>query len=180
MVRTYRTRPHGTHYAAWSLGHPLTPYYRTKPTEPEWLPVHLQPGRLGYRDWVGLVLGDAVGNASTRAPAAAMLRAEQRLGRMVPEARRGTRAAKHGQRGSALGGAASLSHQGIDDQTVAVLHQEVTHVAEPGLLAAPLAQQPGIGIGGRGVGLVRALLTTEVALTVAPAASRRAPRRPSA
>jgi CRISPR system Cascade subunit CasA len=91
VVRTYRTRPHGTNYAAWSLGHPLTPYYRTKPTDPEWLPVHPQPGRLGYRDWVGLVLGDAGGSASTRAPAAAMLRAELRLGRMAPEARRGTR-----------------------------------------------------------------------------------------
>ena len=91
VVRTYRTRPHGTNYAAWSLGHPLTPYYRSKPTDPEWLPVHPQPGRLGYRDWVGLVLGDADGNASTRAPAAAVVQAEKRLGRMAQEVRRGTR-----------------------------------------------------------------------------------------
>ena len=91
VARTYRTRPHGTNYAAWSLGHPLTPYYRSKPTDPEWLPVHPQPGRLGYRDWVGLVLGDADGNASTRAPAAAVVQAEKRLGRMAQEVRRGTR-----------------------------------------------------------------------------------------
>jgi CRISPR system Cascade subunit CasA len=91
VVRTCRTRPHGTNYAAWSLGQPLTPYYRTKPTDPAWLPVHPQPGRLGYRDWVGLVVGDAGGNESTRAPAAAVIRAEQRIGGMAAEVRRGTR-----------------------------------------------------------------------------------------
>jgi CRISPR system Cascade subunit CasA len=53
--------------------------------------VHPQPGRLGYRDWVGLVLGDAGGKASTSAPAAAVIRAEGRLGRMAAEIRRGTR-----------------------------------------------------------------------------------------
>ena len=60
------------------------------------------------------------------------------------------------ERGRALGGAASLGHQRIDDQTVAVLHQEVAHVAELGLLAVALAHQPRVGVGGRGMGRVAA------------------------
>jgi CRISPR system Cascade subunit CasA len=91
VVRTYRTRPHGASYAAWSRGHPLTPYYRGRPADPEWLPVHPQPGRLGYRDWVGLMLADADLSSATRAPAAAVLRAERRLGGMPPQVRQGAR-----------------------------------------------------------------------------------------
>ncbi|SFU39522.1 CRISPR system Cascade subunit CasA [Methylobacterium sp. 174MFSha1.1] len=55
VVRHYRTRPHGTSYAGFT--HPLSPHYQTKPGEP-WLPLHGQPGRIGYRHWVGLVVGD--------------------------------------------------------------------------------------------------------------------------
>jgi CRISPR system Cascade subunit CasA len=44
-VRGWRQRPYGANYAAW--GHPLSPYYRQKPTETEWLPVHAQPGGVG-------------------------------------------------------------------------------------------------------------------------------------
>jgi CRISPR system Cascade subunit CasA len=91
VVRACRIRPHGTNYAAWSRGHPLTPYYRSKPTDPAWLPVHPQPGRLGYRDWVGLVLADTAGQNASRAPAAAVVAAEKRLGWMAPEVRRGAR-----------------------------------------------------------------------------------------
>lgn len=58
VVRTLRTRPHGSNYAAWGRYHPLTPYRRTKRTDCEWLPLHPQPGRLGYRNWVGLVVAD--------------------------------------------------------------------------------------------------------------------------
>lgn len=90
VVRTYRTRPHGTHYNGWSLGHPLSPYYRAKPTDPEWLPVHPQPGRLGYRDWVGLVLGDDSGKALA-APAAVIVQARERLRREARGVRLGAR-----------------------------------------------------------------------------------------
>lgn len=78
VVRTYRTRPNGNDYKGWSRAHPLTPYYRQKPADSEWLAVHPQPGRLGYRDWIGLVVGDA-GNAATRAPAAVLRVAVDRL-----------------------------------------------------------------------------------------------------
>jgi CRISPR system Cascade subunit CasA len=44
---------YGVQYARWH--HPLTPHYRTKPTE-EWLPLHGQPDGLGWRDWASLTL----------------------------------------------------------------------------------------------------------------------------
>jgi CRISPR system Cascade subunit CasA len=54
IVRTYRTRPYGTSYAAFR--HPLSPHYRPKAGDNSgWLPVHAQPGRIGWRHWVGLV-----------------------------------------------------------------------------------------------------------------------------
>ena len=65
-VRAWRQRPYGANYAAWS--HPLSPYYRQKPTDAEWLPVHAQPGGVGYRHWVGLLFDDAT-TATTRRPA---------------------------------------------------------------------------------------------------------------
>jgi CRISPR system Cascade subunit CasA len=48
----YRTRPRGANYVQWE--HPHTPHRRSKPTD-EWLPVHPQPGGLGYRHWPALV-----------------------------------------------------------------------------------------------------------------------------
>jgi CRISPR system Cascade subunit CasA len=79
-VRSYRTRPHGHNYEAWSRTHPLTPYYRTKPMSTEWLPVHPQPGHLGYRDWVGLVVSSDADDASaTRMPAEVVREAQDRL-----------------------------------------------------------------------------------------------------
>jgi CRISPR type I-E-associated protein CasA/Cse1 len=33
--------------------HPLTPYYRVKPTALEWLPIHPKEGRTSYRNWTG-------------------------------------------------------------------------------------------------------------------------------
>lgn len=57
VVTKYVTRPWGTNYEGWSKGHPLSPYYRTKPTEP-YLPVHLKSSRVGYRDWLGIALGE--------------------------------------------------------------------------------------------------------------------------
>ncbi len=66
QVTGWRQRPRGTNYAAWGKVHPLTPHYQTKPGA-EWLPVHPQPGGIGYRHWLGLVVEDA-----QRAPAAAI------------------------------------------------------------------------------------------------------------
>jgi hypothetical protein len=50
---------------------------------------------------------------------------------------------------------------------VSVLHQQVAHMglghmAELGFLATPFAEQPGIGVSGRGVGVVAELLRVEV------------------
>jgi len=61
-----------------------------------------------------------------------------------------------------------------DGEPVAVLHQYVAHVAEPTLLAVALAVKLGIDIGRARMGLIRALLATEVALAVAPTVRRRA------
>ncbi len=55
QVIGWRQRPRGANYAAWGRVHPLTPTYRQKP-ESEVLPVHPQPGGIGYRHWLGLVL----------------------------------------------------------------------------------------------------------------------------
>ncbi len=70
VVRGWRQRPYGANYANW--GHPLSPYYRQKPTDTEWLPVHAQPGGVGYRHWVGLLFADAA-DAPTRRAAGAIL-----------------------------------------------------------------------------------------------------------
>lgn len=55
QVIGWRQRPRGANYAAWGGVHPLTPTYRQKPGA-EVLPVHPQPGGIGYRHWLGLVL----------------------------------------------------------------------------------------------------------------------------
>ena len=47
-------RPYGTRYAHWS--HPLSPYYRQNLDE-ELLPVHPSPGKVSYRNWLGLAFG---------------------------------------------------------------------------------------------------------------------------
>lgn len=59
VVTGWRQRPNGVKYVAWD--HPLSPAYKdTKGGG--WLPVHPQPGGIGYRHWVALVLGDAAQN----------------------------------------------------------------------------------------------------------------------
>jgi len=55
QVRTWRQRPRGANYAGWGLQHPLTPHYALK-TGAEFLPLHPQPGGVGYRHWLGLVV----------------------------------------------------------------------------------------------------------------------------
>jgi CRISPR system Cascade subunit CasA len=53
LVRHYVTKNRGLNYkGAWD--HPLSPYYETKEG---WLPLHPQPGGLGYRHWLGWVMG---------------------------------------------------------------------------------------------------------------------------
>ena len=69
----WRQRKHGIKYNMWA--HPLSPYYRQKPKtplDPEWLPVHGQPGGIGYRHWVGLLFDD-VADAPTRRAAQAVV-----------------------------------------------------------------------------------------------------------
>jgi len=61
MVIGWRQRPNGVKYVAWS--HPLSPSYSDG--KGEWLPMHPQPGGIGYRHWLALTLGDRV----TRKPA---------------------------------------------------------------------------------------------------------------
>ena len=54
LLTRYITKAKGFDYKGpWR--HPLSPYYETKPEE--WLPMHPQPGGLGYKHWLGLVLG---------------------------------------------------------------------------------------------------------------------------
>jgi len=67
-VTGWRQRPRGANYAGWGRRHPLTPHYQSKPGG-EWLPVHPQPGGIGYRHWLGLVLKSPDGS---RLPAQAV------------------------------------------------------------------------------------------------------------
>ena len=69
LVSQYAARPQGLNYkGAWR--HPLSPYYSTKD---DTLPMHPQPGGLGYRHWLGLVLG--MQNDKRQVEAAGVLRA---------------------------------------------------------------------------------------------------------
>lgn len=53
LVLRYVRRNYGLNYKGpWS--HPLSPYYESKEG---WLPLHPQPGGLGYRHWLGWVMG---------------------------------------------------------------------------------------------------------------------------
>jgi CRISPR system Cascade subunit CasA len=55
LVERYHTKNYGMNYKGpWR--HPLSPYYRSKPADPP-LPMHPQPDGLGYRHWLGWVLG---------------------------------------------------------------------------------------------------------------------------
>ena len=69
----FTTLPWGVNYGIWR--HPTTPYYKPKAdsNEPP-LPVHAPEGRLGYRQWVGLVFQ---GNRARAADA--ILEAKDRL-----------------------------------------------------------------------------------------------------
>jgi CRISPR system Cascade subunit CasA len=77
VVRGWQQRKHGAEYAAWQ--HPLSPYYRQKPTDVEWLPVHAQPGGIGYRHWVGLLFDDVADAPTHRAARAVVTFRAKRL-----------------------------------------------------------------------------------------------------
>jgi CRISPR system Cascade subunit CasA len=88
VARGWRQRPYGANYALWL--HPLSPYYRQKPTDTEWLPVHLQPGGIGYRHWVGLMFDDAEDAPIRRAALAIATFRKNRLLHFDPGAERTT------------------------------------------------------------------------------------------
>ncbi|NKC30220.1 type I-E CRISPR-associated protein Cse1/CasA [Falsiroseomonas selenitidurans] len=69
-VTGWRQRPRGANYAGWGDIHPLTPSYQVK-AGAEVLPLHPQPGGVGYRHWLGLVLCSP---DSLRRPAPAVTR----------------------------------------------------------------------------------------------------------
>lgn len=63
LVRQYVTKNYGFNYkGAWN--HPLSPYYEAKDGE---LPLHPQPGGLGYRHWLAWVLGQTSDKKKQRA-----------------------------------------------------------------------------------------------------------------
>src|SRR5260370_39783805 len=69
---------------------------------------------------------------------------------------------KHQQRGVALGVSIGVRDHRGRDQAVAVLHQCVAQITQLRLLAVALLVQPGVGIGGRFMRLVGALLAAKV------------------
>jgi CRISPR system Cascade subunit CasA len=78
LVHRYLTKNYGLNYKGdWS--HPLSPYYRSKDG---WLPVHPQPGGLGFRHWLAWVLGASNADGSTR-PATVVDRALTLPGRVT-------------------------------------------------------------------------------------------------
>jgi CRISPR system Cascade subunit CasA len=60
LVTGWRQRPSGVKYTSWD--HPLSPYYKNAAAGGGWLPLHPQPGGIGYQHWAGLVVGDAAGS----------------------------------------------------------------------------------------------------------------------
>src|SRR6202162_4773603 len=77
----------------------------------------------------------------------------------------------HVERRRALRCAVGLGQSRIDDEAIAVLCHQMPHVAELGFLASAFAEQAGVGVGGREMRVVLALLAVEVALGFAPAAA---------
>lgn len=84
IVTGWRQRPNGVKYVGFS--HPLSPYY-TDPKSGR-LPLHPQPGGIGYRHWLGLVFGDA---KKGRFPAAAVATWRERAADVDEAVERGAR-----------------------------------------------------------------------------------------
>lgn len=79
LVQRFVAKNYGLNYKGpWE--HPLSPYYQAKDG---WLPLHPQPGGLGYRHWLAWVLGQHAEKKNQR-PAevlsTALNRADQKLG----------------------------------------------------------------------------------------------------
>lgn len=74
IVEHFVTKNYGTNYAG-SWIHPLTPYSLQEGEEP--ISIKAQPGGLGYRHWLGLVLPTRQGKA-VREPATVVQRYQQR------------------------------------------------------------------------------------------------------
>ena len=71
LISRYRTKNYGLNYKGdWN--HPLSPYYHD--TNKGWLPMHPQPDGLGYRHWLGWVLGATTDKSASR-PAQVVVRA---------------------------------------------------------------------------------------------------------
>ena len=77
----------------------------------------------------------------------------------------------HVECGGTLGRTVGICQPRIDDERVAILHHQMPHIAELGLFTGGFAEQPSIGVGGRGMRVVPALFAMEVAFRIAPAAS---------
>lgn len=90
IVTGYVTRPWGTNYAGWSRGHPLSPYYKVKPSDAEYLPLHLKSARVGYRDWLGMTV-DVDTNKRNSVPAACIAIFRDRAVDLDPAALRAAR-----------------------------------------------------------------------------------------
>ena len=54
---------YGTNYAFWD--HPLSPYHRKGTDEQEWLPALTKPGRLSYKNWMGVTMSSGSGPDAT-------------------------------------------------------------------------------------------------------------------
>jgi len=75
LVEHYQTRNYGINYqGAWQ--HPLSPYRFDKEGLP--IPLHPQPGGIGYRHWLHLALGSPE-SARTRVEPAAVVQAGQNM-----------------------------------------------------------------------------------------------------
>jgi CRISPR system Cascade subunit CasA len=83
LVSSWRQRPNGANYD--NFRHPLTPYYNPKPKETMWLPVHPQPGGIGYRHFLGLVFApDKASTSREPATTISLYRRERRGGVSAP------------------------------------------------------------------------------------------------
>ena len=82
-VTGFRQRPWGAQYQGWH--HPLTPHYESKEG---WLPLHGQSEGVVWRDWLGLLVANAVqGRRPARSVAHFLARRARRVGCHEPSVR---------------------------------------------------------------------------------------------
>src|SRR4029077_12745202 len=123
-------------------------------------------GRIDRRTAVGVVLRDMRGAAAFAAAGdevsgvVVLVAAHRAAGSGI--------VLDHVERGRALRRAVGLGQPRIDDEPIAVLCHQMSHMTELGLLAGAFAEQPGIGVCGRGMRIILAFLAMEVALGIAP------------